>query len=109
MDVIDLTGFRCLNCGACCRQRGYVRLQKNEADRIAEYLGMKVRLFIDRHTRLTRDRQNLSLNETSTGECVFLTPAGCLIHPVKPRQCRDFPVQWRFKEFETICAWAKTS
>ena len=107
MRSIDLSKFKCLNCGACCRQEGYVRLTTQEPDTIAAFLNMDVYHFIETYTRLTKDRQTLSLIEKKTGECIFLTPQGCRINPVKPAQCLGFPFKWRFKEFERICAWAK--
>lgn len=104
---MDLSHFKCLKCGACCRQEGYVRLEKNEADTIADFLAMDVHQFIETCTILTKDRIGLSLNEKKNGECIFLTDDGCRINAVKPRQCLEFPIRWKFKEFEAICAWAR--
>ena len=109
---MDLSDFKCQGCGACCRQDGYVRLREDEPDRISEFLGMDVYSFIETYTILTRDRQTLSLTDKETGsqhdhECIFLTPSGCRIHPVKPAQCSDFPHKWKFRAFSDICAWAK--
>jgi hypothetical protein len=104
---MNLSGFKCMECGACCRQEGYVRLGKNEPDIIAAFLGMDVLQFIDEYTVLTRDRQALSLREKKNHECLFLTPKGCRINEVKPLQCREFPFKWKLREFATICAWAK--
>jgi len=106
MSSPDLSQFKCLKCGACCRQEGYVRLEKNEADAIADFLLMDVRQFIEACTILTKDRQCLSLMEKENGECIFLTDEGCRINAVKPRQCLEFPIKWKFREFERICAWA---
>ena len=109
---MDLNHFECLGCGTCCRQDGYVRLREDEPDRIAEFLGMDVYEFIETFTLLTRDRQTLSLKDKKEGpghDCIFLSSAGCRIHPVKPAQCRDFPRKWKFKTFGEICAWAKGS
>jgi len=103
----DLSQFKCLKCGECCRQKGYVRLKKNEPDIIASFLNMDVYQFIETFTRLTKDRQSLSLIEKKTGECIFLTPGGCGINDIKPSQCLEFPFEWKFKAFEKICAWAK--
>ena len=101
-----LIDFECLGCGACCRENGYVRLEGTDADKIAQFLGLDVFDFIQTYTRLTRDRRALSLKDGDSGACIFLTSCGCRIHPAKPRQCRHFPVKWRFKAFDTTCAWA---
>lgn len=103
----DLRDFKCIHCHACCRQTGYVRLNQVEPDQIAAYLNMDVHEFIEAFTYLTRDRQSLSLKEQENGACIFLSEDGCKIQPVKPRQCREFPIKWRFSDFETVCGWAK--
>ncbi len=103
---MDISEFKCLGCGACCRQEGYVRLEKNEPDIIAAFLHMDVLNFIETYTRVTRDRRCLALIDKANGECIFLNSKGCRINGVKPRQCREFPVSWRFRDFENICAWA---
>ena len=100
--------FVCKRCGACCRWEGAVKLEGNEADAIAGFLGMSVEEFLDKHTRLTPDRQHLSLLEKSNGECEYLTVApdglpGCAIESVKPRQCRAFPDKWNFPGWQKLC------
>ncbi len=104
---LDLEQFTCLQCHACCRQPGYVRLKPKEPDAIADFLQMDVRRFINTFTLLTDDRTGLSLMEQDDGACVFLTEQGCRIQPVKPAQCRDFPYKWRFSGFKQICGWAR--
>lgn len=99
--------FKCLQCGACCREPGYVCLEPEEAGLIAEYLGMDVYVFTERFTRLTRYRRELSLIERADGSCVFLSDEQtCRIEKVKPKQCRGFPLQWCFDGWEHICAGA---
>ncbi|MFH2060149.1 MAG: YkgJ family cysteine cluster protein [Pseudomonadota bacterium] len=106
---MDLSEFICLGCGACCRQDGYVRLKKNEPDKIAAFLRTNVYDFIETYTILTRDRQALSLKDKKNGECIFLSSHGCRINAVKPEQCLGFPHQWKFKAFKNICAWARNN
>ncbi len=93
----------CVRCGECCRVRGYVKLRPGEAERIAEYLDIPLYEFTSEYTRLTYDRQRLSLTEKEDGTCIFLEGNRCTIDPVKPQQCRDFPVRWRFPGWEKIC------
>lgn len=106
---MDLSSFKCRKCGSCCRQRGYVRLKDDEPDRIAHFLCLEVRDFNDSFTILTQDRTGLSLIENENGDCIFLTDSGCKINPVKPRQCLEFPLKWKFKDFAEICAWARVA
>ena len=97
--------FTCESCGDCCRAPGYVRLRGDEADRIAAFLGEDITRFIEGKTRLTKDRQHLSLLENARGECEWLTPGSrCRIHPVKPAQCRGYPSQWRSELLDAQCA-----
>ena len=96
--------FNCRACGACCKLPGYVRLREGEAERIAAFLGVDAHGFIQTQTRLTHDRQNLSLLEDADHACVFLTPENqCRIHAVKPAQCRGYPSQWRTEILDAIC------
>lgn len=96
-------GGACLRCGECCRVRGFVRLGAGEADRIAVFLGMDPRAFAAEYARLAPDRRSLELGEKENGECVFLLGNECVIHPVKPAQCRTFPNGWRYPGAEEIC------
>ena len=101
--------YRCTRCGACCRWEGYVHITPEETDRIAEFLGISVREFLDRHTRLTDLRTGVSLTEKPDGACIFFSTDGrCLIQDVKPKQCRDFPNEWNFPDFLLECSAVDT-
>lgn len=104
---LNLDKFQCIQCHACCRESGYVRLRADEPDAIAHFLGMDIHEFIDTYTCLTRDRHGLSLVEQADGACIFLADTGCRIQPVKPIQCKEFPYKWKFSDFEHICGWAR--
>jgi Fe-S-cluster containining protein len=80
-----------------------VRLSEAEIRRLAAFLNLSEREFIERHTRLRSDRQGLALAEKANGECVFLDGQDCGVQPVKPRQCREFPNGWNFPGFEKVC------
>jgi len=93
----------CQRCTACCRWPGEVRLEDGEIARMAAFKGQSAVEFIQRFTRLTKDRRGLSLEEKPGGECVFLDGHDCSVQPVKPQQCRDFPNLWNFPGFEKTC------
>lgn len=100
----DQLRYRCQKCGNCCRWEGYVRLNHEEMRPIAHYLGLSVDEFVQKYTILTRDRRGLSLTENEDGACVFLSPDGCcMIQPVKPEQCRQFPNFWVVPGFRDKC------
>ena len=93
----------CQRCTACCRWPGEVRLDDGEIARLAAFRGMAEVSFIQKFTRLTRDRRGLALAENPDGSCVFLEGNECAVQPVKPQQCRDFPNLWNFPGFEQTC------
>jgi Fe-S-cluster containining protein len=101
----DSVKFECRRCGNCCRVPGYVHLTQSEIDACAEYLKMGAGEFIEKYTRLTKYRTGLSLLERQDGSCIFLSEGGeCLIEPVKPLQCRQFPAIWKYDDMEEVCA-----
>lgn len=80
-----------------------MRLGDGEVARLAMFKQMGEVEFIQRFTRISRDRRGLSLEEKANGECVFLNGDDCSVQPVKPQQCRDFPNLWNFPGFEQTC------
>ena len=95
--------YECQRCTACCRWPGDVRVSDDEIRRLAAFVSLTEDEFIQRFTRLTRDRRGLSLVEKASGECQFLEGGNCSVQSVKPQQCRDFPNLWRFSGFEKTC------
>src|SRR6185312_1042146 len=85
------------------RWPGEVRLTEAEIARLAEHLGTDEYGFIQRFTRLRKDRTGLALMDKPNGECVFLEGNECSVQRVKPQQCRNFPNLWNFPGFEKIC------
>ncbi len=104
-----LENFKCRRCGNCCKWPGIVRLTDDDADNIAEYLGIPFEEFIEKYTRLSPDRRCLVLTDNEQGGCIFYRepPPGCLIQPVKPYQCGAFPEKWRTELWREHCAGAK--
>ena len=92
-----LAGFRCRQCGACCRIKdGIVRVSDGEIARISAYLRMSEADFIAQETELSPDRRGLILKSRPDGSCAYLTDENlCRIHPVKPEKCRTFPFEWQ--------------
>ncbi|MFA6599935.1 MAG: YkgJ family cysteine cluster protein [Candidatus Omnitrophota bacterium] len=97
-----ILGFTCRQCHACCRQEGFVYLGSGEAAAMAGWMGLDEFAFVNEYCEL-QDRQKLVLRKLEDEACIFLTGEGCRIHPAKPRQCRDFPSQWRTPKSRRYC------
>ncbi|MCK9555294.1 YkgJ family cysteine cluster protein [bacterium] len=95
--------FICVKCGECCRWHGYVHLTDDDIKKMADFLKISEKTFIESFTILTGNRQGLSLKEKACGECVFLEGSLCGIYGARPGQCRDFPGKWTAKGAENIC------
>lgn len=95
--------YVCQRCAACCRWPGDVRLEAEELEPIARFLGLSLENFIQCYTRLRSNRQGLSLIEKENHECIMLEGGYCRIHPVKPEQCRGFPNKWNFPAWRDVC------
>lgn len=95
--------YQCDRCTVCCKWPGDVRVEDEELDGIASFLGMETQAFIDQFTRLRTNRSGLSLIEKENHECIMLDGKNCRINPVKPEQCRGFPNQWNFPGWQDVC------
>ncbi|MCX8155379.1 MAG: YkgJ family cysteine cluster protein [Verrucomicrobiae bacterium] len=87
--------WECQRCAACCQWPGEVKVSEEEIRAMAAFLSLTEAAFIGQFTRLRQDRRGLALTEEAGGACVFLKGKDCVVHPVKPRQCRDFPNGWQ--------------
>ena len=103
----------CQSCeGNCCiGESGYVWLNKNEAQQIANFLSMPYEEFVKTHLRKVRFRYSLKeiVVDESNYVCEFfdLNTKRCKIYDVRPKQCRTFPFWEHFinntKEVEKEC------
>jgi Fe-S-cluster containining protein len=93
-----LKKFICSGCGECCRWSGAVLLMESDRPRLAAHLGLSEQEFIDLHTRLAPNRQQLALLDQADGSCAFLEGDRCSVYEARPEQCRTFPYAWRVAE-----------
>jgi Fe-S-cluster containining protein len=100
--------FICKRCGTCCKWHGYVNVTLEEITQIANFLKIDFNEYMDNFVILRHDRKGLSLNEKADGSCIYYDDANklCQINPVKPEQCKRFPVEWNFENFEKECRGA---
>ena len=97
----DIKEFECQRCGNCCRGDGIVRVTPEEVRAIAEFLNIPVQECYNRYTIQVHD--GYWLKDKPNKDCIFLEGNLCSIHPVKPRQCRDFPWKWRTNDAINYC------
>ena len=80
--------FQCIRCGDCCRGYGGTFVSREDIERIAAYVGMDVKTFVESNCRFSGGKPLLA--QGADGFCVFYTDR-CAIHSVKPRMCRAWP------------------
>lgn len=84
--------FECRRSGMCCRAPGYVFLTSKDLARLADHFKVAPEAFMEEYGEtITGGRV---LKKSKDDSCIFLEKDGCSVQPVKPRQCRDFPVKW---------------
>ena len=94
--------FSCKQCGACCRQPGFVYLQAGDVERLAVFLRMDVYAFTETYCLLF-DRKHLALKKHPNEVCLFLGEKGCSVYSARPSQCRDFPKGWKTEKSLEYC------
>jgi Fe-S-cluster containining protein len=89
--------FECIRCGRCCAgpEEGYVWINQQEIDALAEFLKLPLEEVRDRYLRRVGKRISLK-EDPKTRDCVFLSYdssdlSGCKIYAVRPAQCRSWP------------------
>ena len=70
---------------------------------MAKELDLSSNEFTEKYTKLREQRNGLTLKNNKNGSCVLLKDKSCLVHSTKPKQCKDFPNNWRFKGWRQIC------
>lgn len=99
--------FRCTQCGNCCTgEPGFVWVDEEEMVAIAEHLGEPMEVVRDYYAKA--GHRGRTLREKENGDCVFYDrDAGCLVYPVRPRQCRTWPF-WA-NNVKSEKAWQRTA
>ena len=97
--------FSCTQCGDCCRGLGYVWLDEEMVNTLAEHLGLSPDEFSEKYVRKVGAR--LCLTDKPNYDCIFWDDdAGCEVYEVRPAQCRTFPF-WP-ENLESPRTWERT-
>ncbi len=82
--------FTCKCCGHCCQGQSTVSMTPDEQIRIAKFLGLSVDELLERYGVIKGNRVEMKVVD---GHCIFYGDDGlCMIHAVKPFQCRRWPL-----------------
>jgi Fe-S-cluster containining protein len=86
--------FTCSGCGNCCTGApGYVWVNKEEIQAIADFLKISVETLEREHVRQIGIRKSLVELPKSDYDCTFFDnqTRQCKVYEVRPRQCRTWP------------------
>ena len=84
--------FECTQCGACCSgEPGYVWVEEDEIEAMADDMGLEVDAFERKFVRQVGEAK--SLIEYPDGDCILLDPRTrkCTVYKARPIQCRTWP------------------
>jgi len=77
-------------CGTCCYGKGGIVVEKDDIERISNFLGISSESFIAEYCENRNSKT--SIRTETGGACVFFHKEKmCLIHPVKPAVCSLWP------------------
>jgi len=105
-DAID-----CRQCAQCCRVTE-VQLAERDIPKLARYLGISERRFLEDYTAL--DQSGAIILRRGESGCVFLDGNDCTVYEARPGNCERFPHllrgagslesrMWDFAERGTYC------
>lgn len=106
--------FQCNRCGNCCKGDGVVHIDREQAVRIADFLGLPLKSFLKQYTtRIAPGEWWLHDQANPERWCIFLEQDAeglfkCRINPVKPNQCKSFPEKWRNEDSFRTCSGLRT-
>ncbi len=88
--------FECMRCGRCCSGpgEGYIWVTRPEIEFIAEFLKIATENLRKKYLRRIGLRMTI-IEDHATKNCIFLQDRAdkriCVIYPVRPSQCRNWP------------------
>lgn len=98
--------FKCTECGKCCTgTSGFVWVNQEEMQNMANVLNISLELFKKRYVRQRDNRYALIEKKIPNGEydCIFLKDKKCQVYQARPIQCRTYP--WWQENLNTEQSW----
>ena len=78
----------CRKCGECCRV-SEVLLAERDVEKLARFLGISEKGFIEKYTALNAEEKRILLRNAEG--CVFLAGNDCTVYEARPGNCERFP------------------
>lgn len=99
--------FKCTECGKCCTGApGYVWVNEEEMEAMADFLKLTLKEFKMRYVRRVGQRFSL-LESKQTYDCIFLKDKKCGVYGARPTQCRTYP--WWPHNLKSEESWDETA
>jgi len=89
-ELINSTIFdfsECSLCNLCCIE-GVLNLDEEDIKRISKYLKINPKSLVEHYTKYNLKTGEIKINMP----CSFLKKNRCIIYPVRPEVCRNYPV-----------------
>lgn len=80
----------CRACANCCKV-AETDVTERDIARLARYLGIAPRAFIEQYTTASAFEQKEPILRRRESGCVFLDGNDCTVYEARPDTCRDFP------------------
>jgi len=81
--------FHCRLCGHCCHGETTVSLDQLDRERMADFFGLSHEEMAARYWCVNNGITQMKVVD---GHCMFYAEKRCIIHPVRPWRCRQWPL-----------------
>jgi len=88
----------CSLCNLCCLD-GYLTLDETDIKKISRHLNINPKSMVEHYTEYNLKTGEIKINMP----CSFLKNNQCIIYPVRPKVCRNYPVF--VEDNETVCIY----